>query len=84
MARGAGIEPWTATIWPLGRESFCAAGLETLLRDEGSPTDVPFFRRYPEVLLDPDTPLGPMARLLLGVTLSSKLPELHAVWPSMS
>ena len=70
---------WDASLWPLGRESFFAAGVEEILADEGPPTIARMYRGFPEALLDPDVPLGPMARLLLAATLSASSPELHGV-----
>jgi hypothetical protein len=50
-----------------------------MLGVELPPSDVRSYRPFIEALLDPDTPLGPMARLLLAGTLSSNRPELQGL-----
>ncbi len=79
-ARGAtGESCWIATIWPLGHDSFFAAGAEGLLGRECMPTEARMFRPFLERLLDPDAPLRMMARLLLASALSSNQPELQGL-----
>jgi hypothetical protein len=68
---------WVASAWPLGRESFFAAGADMMLGVEFTPSEAGSYRPFIEALLDPDTPLRPMARLLLAGTLSSNRPELQ-------
>jgi hypothetical protein len=76
---GAADRRWVATIWPLCRESFFAAGADWLLGLECNPSVVRIYQPFLEELLDPDTPLGPMARLLLAGALSSIRPELQGL-----
>jgi Family of unknown function (DUF6493) len=70
---------WVASAWPLGRESFFAAGADLMLGVELPPGEAVSYRPFIEALLDPDTPLRPMARLLLAGTLSSNRPELQGL-----
>jgi hypothetical protein len=70
---------WVASAWPLGRESFFAAGADVMLGVEFPPSEAGSYRPFIEALLDPDTPLRPMARLLLAGTLSSNRPELQGL-----
>jgi hypothetical protein len=50
-----------------------------LLGIDQSPTMAPVHRPFLEALLDSDTPLRPLARLLLAGTLSSNRPELQGL-----
>ncbi len=70
---------WVASAWPLGRESFFAVGCDMILGMDYPPSDVGGVRPFVEALLDPDTPLRPMGRLLLAGTLSSNRPELQGL-----
>ncbi len=70
---------WVASAWPLGRESFFAAGADMMLGVEFPPSEAVSYRPFIEALLDPDTPLRPMARLMLAGTLSSNRPELQGL-----
>jgi hypothetical protein len=70
---------WVATIWPLGSETFFAAGAEWLLGIDLQPRDFLRFRPFVEPLLDPDVPIGPMGRLVLASALSSGRPELQGL-----
>ena len=68
--------PSPATIWPSALESFFADGLKRLVRSTDNVTDEPKCREFLIPLLNPDVPLRPMARLLIGVGLTAKVPEL--------
>jgi hypothetical protein len=68
--------PTLATIWPSAFEAYFADGLERLVRSGDNVTDGPKCREFLIPLLEPDVPLRPMARLLIVVGLSAKLPEL--------
>ncbi len=70
---------WLATLWPIGRDSFFAAGVESILGNETTPSEVSSVRPYLEPLLDPDVPLREMARLLLAGSLSASAPELQGL-----
>jgi hypothetical protein len=70
---------WVATIWPLGRDAFFAAGAEWLLGYECTPSEAQRYRPFFEALLDPDVPLRPMARLLLVGNFSANTPELQGL-----
>jgi hypothetical protein len=50
-----------------------------MLSVEFTPSEAGSYRPFIEALLDPDTPLRPMARLLLAGTLSSNRPELQGL-----
>jgi len=50
-----------------------------MLGVEFPPSEAVSYRPFIEALLDPDTPLRPMARLLLPGTLSSNRPELQGL-----
>jgi Family of unknown function (DUF6493) len=76
---GATETRWMATIWPIGRDSFFAAGVERLLGLECTPTEARSYRFYLEALLDPDVPLHSMARLLLAGSLSANTPEVQGL-----
>ena len=76
---GATETRWMATIWPIGRDSFFAAGAERLLGLECTPTEARSYRFYLEALLDPDVPIRPMARLLLTGSLSANTPEVQGL-----
>jgi uncharacterized protein DUF6493 len=76
--RGIGGEPparrWCATVWPVSREGWCATGalnigdnIDWWQADWGN-------RVFLEPLLDPDTHLGPVAGVLLGLSLATKQP----------
>ncbi len=77
--RVADATSWVASAWPLGRESFFAAGADMMLGVEFPPSEAVSYRPFIEALLDPDTPLRPMARLMLAGTLSSNRPELQGL-----
>ncbi len=68
--------PSPATIWPSALESYFADGLKRLVRATDNVTDEPRCREFFIPLLNPDVPLRPMARLLIGVGLTAKVPEL--------
>ena len=68
--------PSPATIWPSALESFFADGLKRLVRSTDNVTDGPKCREFLIPLLNPDVPLRPMARLLIGVGLTAKVPEI--------
>lgn len=70
---------WVASAWPLGRESFFAVGCDMLLGTDYPPSEIGGVRPFVEALLDPDTPLRPMGRLLLAGMLSSNRPELQGL-----
>jgi hypothetical protein len=70
---------WVATIWPLGRESFFAAGAEWLVGIDCTPSDARSYRHFLVPLLDADVPLLPVARVLLAGALSAKAPELQGL-----
>ncbi len=70
---------WVASAWPLGRESFFAVGADMMLGVEFPPSEAVSYRPSIEALLDPDTPLRPMALLLLVGTLSSNRAELQGL-----
>lgn len=70
---------WAAMLWPLGRESYFASGVEWLLGIERTPSEAQAFRPFLEPLLDPDVPLRTMGRLLLVGSLSSNQPELQGL-----
>jgi hypothetical protein len=59
-----------ATVWPIARESFFASGVEAILSGVDREN-----LAYLEFLLDPDTPLRPMALLLLVLGLGTNLPD---------
>jgi hypothetical protein len=59
---------WVATVWPIARESFFAGGVEALLSTVAEQN-----RAYLEFLLDPDTPMKPMALLLLVLGLGANV-----------
>jgi hypothetical protein len=70
---------WVGTIWPIARESFFAAGaiaiamtMDALAVHRENPA-------YLEPLLDPDTPLKPMALLLAALGLAAREPAEHDV-----
>jgi hypothetical protein len=66
------VRAWAATVWPAGRESWLAAGALELCRNLDWWEARWGNRAYLEPLLHPDTPLGPMARLALGLGLAAK------------
>ncbi len=70
---------WGATLWPLNREPFFAAGAEWLVGRDCTPSEALPYRPYLEPLLDPDVPLHPMAGLLLAGTLSANTVELQGL-----
>ena len=59
---------WVATVWPIARESFFAGGVEAFLSTVAEEN-----RAYLEFLLDPDTPMKPMALLLLVLGLGASV-----------
>jgi hypothetical protein len=70
---------WMATIWPLGQDSFFAAGAERLLASEWSPMNARDLRPFLEMLIEPDVPLRTIARLLLAGSLASNLTVLQGL-----
>ena len=68
-----------ATIWPLGRDTFFASGVDELVGTECSPSMSTYYRPFLEVLLDPDVPIRAMARFVLVGGLSSNRPELQGL-----
>jgi Family of unknown function (DUF6493) len=68
--------PSPATIWPSALESFFADGLKWLVRATDNVTDGPKCRGILIPLLNPDVPLRPMARLVIGAGLTAKVPEV--------
>lgn len=77
--RTVGAVRWTATIWPLARESYFAAAAQEISDNldwwEAQWQDKALF----EPLLDPGTPLRPMALLLMGLGLAAKEPGEHGL-----
>jgi hypothetical protein len=73
-SRSVGAKRWTATVWPLARESyFAVSALE--LADNIDWWEARWENKsLLEPLLDPGTPLKPMACLLLGMGLAAKEP----------
>jgi hypothetical protein len=73
-SRSVGAKRWTATVWPLARESyFAVSALE--LSDNIDWWEARWENKsLLEPLLDPGTPLKPMARLLLAISLAAKEP----------
>ena len=57
---------WVATVWPIARESFFAGGIGAVLRRNSWESQA-----YLESLLDPDTPLRPVALVLLVLSLGA-------------
>ena len=70
---------WLALAWPQARESFFAGGIEQLVGYDRSAGEAGSCRPLLEPLLDPDVPLGPMARLVLGGALAANQPELRGL-----
>jgi len=70
---------WVATVWPITRESFFAAGARAITTNIDWQTPNWENRAYLEPLLDPDTPLTPMALLLLALGLAAKEPGEHGL-----
>jgi Family of unknown function (DUF6493) len=68
--------PSPATIWPSALESFFADGLKWLVRATDNVTDGPKCRGFLIPLLNPDVPLRPMSRLVIGGGLTAKVPEV--------
>jgi tetratricopeptide (TPR) repeat protein len=65
---------WAATIWPGSREGWCGRGV-ACIGDNLDWAEANWGHQvFLEPLLDPDTHLGPVARLLHGATLGSKMP----------
>ena len=63
---------WAATLWPLARESFFAAGAREVAGHTGVPTQAQANRAYLLPLFDPDVPMKPMALHLLALALSAR------------
>jgi len=70
---------WVATVWPIARESFFAAGARAIATNIDWQAPNCENRAYLEPLLDPDTPLTPMALLLLALGLAAKDPGEHGL-----
>jgi hypothetical protein len=70
---------WVATIWPIARESFFAAGAMAIAMTMDGPATHRENPAYLEPLLDPDTPLKPMALLLVTLALAAREPAEHEV-----
>ncbi len=68
--------PSPATIWPSALESFFADGLKWLVRATDNVTDGPKCRGFLIPMLNPDVPLRPMARLVIGAGLTAKVSEV--------
>ena len=68
--------PSPATIWPSALESFFACGSDQVVLSTGDVTNGPKCAEFLIPLLNPDVPLRPMARLLICVGLTAKVPEL--------
>jgi hypothetical protein len=68
--------PSPASIWPSALEPFFADGLKRLARTTDNVTDGPTCRGFLTPLLNPDVPLRPMARLVIGVGLTARVPEV--------
>lgn len=78
----SGDEPtlrWAATLWPAWREPFFAEAVEALSRNLDGSEARWHDRAYLEPLVDPSTPLTPLARLTLAVALAAKQPEQHGL-----
>jgi hypothetical protein len=67
--------PAPASVWPAALESFCACGARQLVRSIEESSDWQGLRGFLLPLLDPDTRLRPISRLLVAVGLNAKLPE---------
>jgi hypothetical protein len=72
--RTVGAVRWTATIWPLARESYFASALETMADNIDWSEAAWQNKALLEPLLDPGTPLRAMGALLLAVALATKEP----------
>jgi hypothetical protein len=78
----SGDEPtlrWAATLWPAWREPFFAEAVEALSRNLDGSEARWHDRAYLEPLVDPSTPMTPLARLTLAVALAAKQPEQHGL-----
>jgi hypothetical protein len=71
-----GLNRWLGTVWPPGRESYFAQGIEQVVGREGGTTEVRAGRPFLEALFDPDTPLTGPGGLLLTGALAAKHAEL--------
>ncbi|HND51156.1 MAG TPA: DUF6493 family protein, partial [Pirellulaceae bacterium] len=69
-----GAVRWSATIWPVARESYFAAGWEDLADNIDWSEANWQFRAYLEPLLDPGTPLRKMGLVTLVTCLAAKEP----------
>jgi hypothetical protein len=65
---------WTATIWPLARESYFAAALDTIAGNLDWWEAAWQNKALLEPLLDPGTPLRTMGLMLLATALAAKEP----------
>jgi hypothetical protein len=77
--KNANTVRWVATIWPIARESFFAAGARAIAMTMDGPAVHRENPAYLEPLLDPDTPLKPMALLLVALGLAAREPAEHDV-----
>jgi hypothetical protein len=77
--KNANTVRWVATIWPIARESFFAAGTRAIAMTMNSSAVHHETPAYLEPLLDPDTPLKPMALLLLALGLAAGKPAEYDV-----
>jgi hypothetical protein len=78
----SGDEPtlrWAATLWPAWREPFFAEAVEALSRNLDGSEARWHDRAYLEPLVDPSTPMTPLARLTLAVALAAKQPDQHGL-----
>lgn len=70
---------WAFTLWPAWREPLFAEGATCIARNLDWSEVAWADRGFLEPLVDPTTPLGPMARLLLGLGLGAKEPGQHGL-----
>jgi hypothetical protein len=81
IAEGHAVDDvrWSASWWPAGREAQFAAGARRLGNNLDWSSAYWANKAYLEPLLDPDTPLGEMATLVLCLGLSAKEPGEHTL-----
>lgn len=80
-ADGRGVEDvrWSASWWPAGPEAHFAAGARQLGNNLDWSGAEWANKTYLDPLLDPDTPLGEMGKLVLCLGLSAKEPGEHTL-----
>jgi hypothetical protein len=77
--RTVGSVRWTATIWPLARESFFAGALDTLAWNIDWWEAAWQNKTLLEPLLDPGTPLRAMGLMLLATAIAAKEPAEYGL-----